>query len=254
LTAGVSWEGDHVSSQHVYGAFNEQTRSASHIVNPRIDYSIWDGALSAWVSQFSVESAPGGSWWQSSLDAGVESRATRGWFTVQPSVAFQRFHAEGTIVHGVTVSAHPDQVRLTAGYGTYVDYFQFHDGIFGNVFDPGGAQRPQSAAHYVGSMEYRPKHRRPFDLLRITAVRKDMDVDLWGARNGVRVLSCDGIVARGGRTGWELAFLTSDARNSGGPLVGMIPVSARLGVSWDVVRTFNVSIEANYRSGSVAEY
>jgi hypothetical protein len=33
----------------------------------------------------------------------------------------------------------------------------------------------------------------------------------------------------------------------------MIPISVRLGVSGDVVRSFNLSVEANYRSGSVAE-
>jgi hypothetical protein len=254
LTAGISWEGDHVASEHRYGTYNEQTRTASHIVNPRIEYALAGGALTTWVSQFSVESEPGGSWWHSSVDGGMESRATRGWFTVQPSLAFQRFHDEGTIVHGVTVSAHPDQVTLTAGYGTYADYFQFHDGMFGNVFDPGAAQRPQSAAHYAASVQYEPKRRKPFDILRVTGVRKDLDVDLYGARNGVRVLSWDCIVARGGRPSWELAFLTNDARRNEGPLVGMVPVSVRLGVSGDVVGSFNVSVEANYRSGSVAEY
>jgi hypothetical protein len=168
-------------------------------------------------------------------------------------VAFQHVREEGTIVHGVTLSAHPDQVTLTAGYGTYADYFSFHDGMFGNVFDTGAAQRPQYAAHYAASIQYEPERRRPFDLLRVTGVRKDMDVDLWGARNGVRVLSWDGIVARSGRPSWELAVLTNDTRSSDGPLVGMIPISVRLGVSGDVVRSFNLSVEANYRSGSVAE-
>lgn len=254
LTAGISWEGDHVASEHRYGEFNEQKRSASHIVNPRIEYSLAGGALTTWLSQFCIESEPGGSWWRSSVDGGVESRASVGWFTVQPSLAFQRFREEGTIVHGVTVSAHPDQVTLTAGYGTYADYFRFHDGIFGNVFDSGAAQRPQGAAHYVASAQYEPKGRWPFDLLRVTGVRKDMDVDLWGARNGVRVLSWDCIAARGGRPGWEIAVLTNDARGSDGPLVGMIPISVRLGVTADVSRSFTVSVEGNYRSGSVAEY
>jgi hypothetical protein len=253
LTAGNSWEGDHVASDHRYGEFDQQTNTTSHIVNPRLEYSTGQGGLTAWVSQFCVESEPGGSWWRSSPDGGVESRASLGWFTVAPSVAFQRFHQEGTIVHGVTLSAHPDQLTLTAGYGTYADYFQFHDGRFGNVFDPGAAQRPQSAAHYVASVEYRPKRRGLFDLVRVTGVHKDLDVDLWGSRDGVRVLSWDGIMARGGRPSWELAVLTNDARSSDGPLVGMIPISARLGVSYDFLRSFNVSAEANYRSGSVAE-
>src|SRR6185295_14649094 len=41
---------------------------------------------------------------------------------------------------------------------------------------------------------------------------------------------------------------------SDGPLVGSIPFSLRAGVSGDIVRSFNVSLEANYRSGSWAEY
>src|SRR5262245_49013010 len=107
---------------------------------------------------------------------GAEGRATMGWFMVQPSLAFQQFQHEGTILHGVPASAHPEPVTLTVGYGIYVDYFVFHDGIFGNVFDLGEAQRPQSAIHYVASIQYEPKGRRLFDLARVTAVRKDLDV------------------------------------------------------------------------------
>jgi hypothetical protein len=254
LTAGVSWEGDHVDSDRRYGEFQDQTQTASHIVNPRISYSMWREACTAWVSQVNVESEPGGSFWSGSVDAGIEGRATRGWFTVQPSVGVQQFAKEATIVHGVTTIVHPNQLTLTAGYGTYADYFVFHDGIFGNVFEPGGAQRPQTAIHYVSSIQYEPEHRRLFDLVRVTAVRKDLDVDLWGARTGVRVLSWDCIVAKSGKPSWEIAFLTNDARKSDGPLVGTIPVSMRVGLSGDVVRSFNVSVEANYRSGSIAEY
>jgi hypothetical protein len=68
------------------------------------------------------------------------------------------------------------------------------------------------------------------------------------------VLSWDCLVARGGTPGWELACLTNDARRSDGPLVGLIPFSLRSGVSFDLRRSFSVSVEANYRSGSVAEY
>ena len=50
---------------------------------------------------------------------------------------------------------------LLAGYGTYADYFAFHDGLFSSVFDPGAAQRPQLANHYVASIQYTPKPRRP---------------------------------------------------------------------------------------------
>jgi hypothetical protein len=254
LTVGVSWEGDHVSSERRYGEFDERTRSTSHIDNPRLAWSFRDGAVTAWLSRFCIETEPGGSAWRRSTEGGLESRATLGWFSVQPSVAFQRFRDEGTIVHGVTFSAHPDQFTMNAGYATYADYFRFQRGIFADVFDPGAAQRPQSAAHYVASVQYEPERRRPFDLVRVTGVRKDMDVDLWGARNGVRVLSWDCIVARSGRPSWELAFIANDTRNSDGPLVGMIPISVRAGISADVVRTFNVAVEANYRSGSVAEY
>lgn len=255
LTASVSWEGDHVDSEHRYGTFDERTRTTSHIFNPRLEYSLADGAITTWVSQFCVESEPGGSWWRSSTDAGVETRTKVGWLTVEPSVAFQRFqNQEGTIVHGVTTRVHPGPVTLSAGYGTYADYFRFHDGMFGTVFDPGAVQRPQSAEHYVVSAQYEPAQRRPFDLVRVTAVRKDLDVDLWGSRNGVRVLSWDGIVAKSGKRSWELAVLTNDARRSDGPLVGMIPLSVRAGLSSNLWRSFTVSVEANYRSGSVAEY
>lgn len=254
LTGGISWEGDHVDSERRYGEFVERTQSTSHTVNPRIVYSTRRDAVTVWASQFLVESEPGGSAWQSSVDGGAEGRATLGWFTVQPSLAFQRFHGEGTMLHGVTARVHPDQVTLIAGYGTYADYFVFHSGIFGSVFDPGRAQRPQSANHYVASFQYTPKRRRPFDLIRIAGVRKDLDVDLWGSRTGVRVLSWDLMAARGGKTSWEIACLTNDAQTSDGPLVGMIPFSARAGISGDLGRSFNVSVEANYRSGSIAEY
>ncbi|HET7251715.1 MAG TPA: hypothetical protein VFI79_17865 [Gemmatimonadales bacterium] len=253
LTAGTSWEGDHVDSDHRYGDFQAQTRTTSHILNPRIVYSMRHDAFTAWLSRICVESQPGGSTWQASTDGGVESRATLGWFTLQPSLAFQHFHAEATILHGVTASVHPDQVTLTAGYGTYADYFVFHDGMFGTVFDSAAAQQPQRANHYVASIQYVPKRGSPLDLLRITAVRKDMSVDLWGARTGVRLLSWDCLAAGSGRPSWELACLTNDARSSDGPLIGMIPFSLRAGISGDVVRSFNVSAEANYRSGSFAE-
>lgn len=253
LTAGMSWEGDHVDSDHRYGTFSDQTRTTSHILNPRIVYSMGHDAFTAWLSRFCVESQPGGSTWHAGTDGGVESRATLGWLTLQPSLAFQHFHAEATILHGVTASVHPDQLTFTAGYGTYADYFVFHDGIFGNVFDPGAAQQPQRASHYVASLQYVPKRKSALDIVRISAVRKDMAVDLWGARTGVHLLSWDALVAGSGRPSWEFAFLTNDARSSTGPLVGMIPFSLRAGVSGDVVRTFNVSAEANYRSGSFAE-
>lgn len=254
LTAGMSWEGDRVDSERRYGGFNERTKTTSHMLNPRIAYSIGREACTVWLSRFSVESEPGGSFWRSSLEGGVEGRATLDWFTIQPSLAFQQFGGEATILHGATARVHPDQVTLTAGYGTYADYFVFRDGIFGNVFESGMAQRPQAASHYVASIQYEPKRKWPFELLRATGVRKDLDVDLWGARNGVRVLSWDVMVARGGEPSWELAWLVNDARRSDGPLVGMIPLSLRAGVSGHVVGSFNVSVEGNYRSGAIAEY
>lgn len=253
LTAGISWEGDHVDSDHRYGAVDQGTHGTSHIVNPRIAWSALRDAVTVWGSEFLVESEPGGSVWRGSPDAGVEGRATAGWFTVQPSLAFQRFHGEGTIVHGVTTTASPGPLTLLAGYGTYADYFVFHDGIFGNVFDSSGAQRPQLATHYVASIAYAPKERGPLDLVRVTAVRKDLDVDLWQSRNQVRVLSWDVMIAGGGKPSWELACLNNDVRTSDGPLVGMIPFSLRAGVSGDLGRWFNLSAEANYRSGSIAE-
>src|SRR4029453_14229860 len=79
-------------------------------------------------------------------------------------------------------------------------------------------------------------------------------VDLGEVRTGVRVLSWDAIVAKSGTPGWEIAALTNDARTSEGPLVGLIPFSGRAGASHDIVRSFNVSLEANYRSGSIAEF
>lgn len=254
LTTGVSWEGDHVASEHRYGDVVEHKQGTSHIVNPRIEYSARRDAVTVWASDFLVESVPGGSLWKSSLDAGAEGCATAGWFTVQPSLAFQRFHDEGTIVHGVTARAHPRQVTLSAGYGTYVDYFVFHDGIFKSVFDSSEAQAPQRGTHYVASIQYEPQRRRPFDLVRVTGVRKDLDVDLWGSRNAVRVLSWDLMMAKGGKRGWELAALTNDVRTSDGPLIGMIPFSLRAGVSGDLGRWFDFAVEANYRSGSIAEY
>ena len=254
VTAGVSWEGDHVNSERRYGEFVQRTRTTSHLVNPRLEYAAPRDVVTVWASQFLVESEPGGSTWRSSVDAGAEGRATAGWLTVQPSLGFQRFHGEGTIVHGVTTQIHPGPVTLLAGYGTYVDYFVFHDGIFGSVFDSAQAQQPQRALHYVASFQYEPKRRRPFDLFRITAVQKDLAVDLWGARNQVRVLSWDLMLAKGGRRSWELAALTNDVRTADGPLVGMIPFSLRAGVNGDVGRWFDVAIEANYRSGSIAEY
>ena len=253
LAGGISWEGGRVESEHRYGELLEGTWSASQIANPRITYSMKDGMLTTWLSQVWVKNVPGDPGWYSCLDGGVESRTTLGQFTVQPSLAFQRFHGEGTIVHGVTLSAHPDHVTLTAGYGTYADYFRFHDGIFGNVFDPGAAQRPQRANHYVASVQYEPDGRWPFDFIRATAVRKDLHVDLYDERDGVRVLAWDCIVAKGGKPSWEMALLLNNARGSAGPVVGMIPISVRLGISSDVGRMFNVAVEANYRSGSVAE-
>lgn len=254
LTAGVSWEGDHVYSEHRYGEFNEQVWNASHIVNPRIEYSMGDGVMTTWLDAFCIRSDPGIPAWRTSVDGGVESRMNLGWLSFQPSVAFQREHGEGTPVYGATLSAHPDQVTMTAGYSTYVDYFRFRDGMFGSVFDPGEAQRPQAADHVVASVQYEPKTKWPFELLRVTGVRKQMDVDLWEARNRVRVESWDCIMARSGRPSWEVAFLANDAQGREGPVVGLIPISLRVGISGDVVRSFNVSIEANYRSGSVAEY
>lgn len=254
LSVGASWEGDHVNSEHRYGDFIEQKGGVSHIVNPRIVYSMRRDMVTAWASHFLVEPEPGGSAWRSSVDGGVEGRATLGWFTLQPSLSFQRFHGEGTMFHGMTARVHPNELTLIAGYGTYGDYFVFHDGIFGSVFDPGGAQRPQLAYHYVASAQYEPKQRRPFDLIRVTGVRKDLDVDLWESRSDVRVLSWDVMVARGGKTSWEVALLKNDVRRSDGPLVGMIPYSLRAGVNGDLGRWYNVSAEANYRSGSMAEY
>lgn len=253
LAGGVSWEGDHVDSEHRYAELSERTNTASQIVNPRITYSKNDGTLTTWLSQVWVQDVPGTPPWHSSVDGGVESRTTLGTLTVQPSLAFQGFHGEGTVVHGITLSAHPDHVTLTAGYGTYADYFRFHDGMFGNVFDPGQVQRPQRANHYVASFQYEPDGRWPFDFFRITGVRKDLHVDLYDARDGIRVLSWDCIVAKGGTPSWELAFLFNEARGSAGPVVGMVPISVRLGTSNDVGRMFNVAVEANYRSGSVAE-
>jgi hypothetical protein len=254
LTAGVSWEGDHVDSERRYGEFVERTQSTSHIVNPRITYSTRRDAVTVWASQLLVESEPGGSVWRGSVDAGAEGRATLGSFTVQPSLAFQRFRGEGTILHGVTAQFHPGQVTVVAGYGTYADYFVFHGGIFENVFDPGRAQRPQLANHYAASLQYKPKRKRFMDLIRVTGLRKELDVDLWGARTEVRVASWDLMAASGGTPSWEIACLANDARASDGPLVGMIPFSARTGISSDLGRSFNVSVEANYRSGSIAEY
>jgi hypothetical protein len=253
VTAGVSWEGDHVDSEHLYGDFIEGTKSTSHIVNPRISYSVFHEAVTTWVSNFIVESEPGGSVWRNSADAGIEGRATRGWLTLEPSLAVQAFHGEATILHGVTARAHPAPLTLTAGYGTYADYFVFHDGIFGSVFDPGGAQAAQRANHYAASIQYQPKHPRWFELVRVTGVRKDLDVDLWGSREGVQVLSWDCLIARAGKPSWELACLANDVQTSSGPLVGMIPFSLRAGASCDTGRWFNVSVEANYRSGSIAE-
>jgi hypothetical protein len=250
LTAGISWEADYVNSEFLYGEFNQSTRNTSHIVNPRIVYSTRRDALTAWVSQFRVESEPGGS--HASVDGGVESRATLGWLTVQPSLAFQQFRDEVTVLHGVTAKVHPDQITLTAGYGTYADYFEFHDGMFGNVFDPGAAQQPQYANHYVASVQYEPKRKQPFDLFRVTGVQKDLAVDLWGSRSVVHVLSWDFMVARSGNLSWELACLANDARRSDGPLVGVIPFSLRAGVNRDVFRSCNVSVEANYHSSSLA--
>ena len=253
LTAGVSWEGDHVDSERRYGDFAQSTRTTSHIVNPRLEYSARHDVVTAWASQFLVESEPGGSRWKNSVDAGVESRMTAGWFTLQPSLAFQRFHGEGTIVHGLSAQVHPGPVTLMAGYGTYVDYFVFHDGIFASVFDSAQAGQPQRALHEVASVQYEPK-RWPIDLFRVTAVRKDLDVDLWGARNGIRLFAWDVMVAKGGKRSWELAALTNDVRTTDGPLVGMIPFSLRAGVNGDVGPWFNIAVEANYRSGSIAEY
>src|SRR4029078_4940572 len=83
LTTGVSWEGDHVASEHRYGDVVEHKQGTSHIVNPRIEYSARRDVVTVWASDFLVESEPGGSLWKSSLDAGAEGRATAGWFTVQ---------------------------------------------------------------------------------------------------------------------------------------------------------------------------
>jgi hypothetical protein len=142
---------------------------------------------------------------------------------------------------------------MSAGYGTYADYFEFKDGIFGTVFDPGAAQAPQRAIHYAATIQYEPERRWPFDIVRVSAVRKNLDVDLWGARDAVRVFSWDCMVAKSGTPGWELACLSNDARGSNGPLVGMIPLSFRSGINYDLVRTLSVSLEGNYRSGSIAE-
>jgi hypothetical protein len=254
LTAGMSWEGDHVDSERRYANYHERTKNTSHILNPRIAYSTRREACTVWLSRFCVESVPGGSYWRAGLDGGVEGRATAGWFTVEPSLSFQQFGQEATILHGATAIVHPDEWTLTAGYGTYADYFVFQRGIFANVFDPGGAQQPQRAQHYVASVQYEPKRKWPFDVLRATALRKDLDVDLWSVgRRDVQVLSWDVLIARGGDPSWELAWLVNDARSEDGPIEGMIPVSARAGVSGRV-RSLSVSIEANYRSGAYASY
>jgi hypothetical protein len=188
------------------------------------------------------------------VDGGVETRSTWRWLSVQPSLAFQRFHGEGTWVHGVTLSARHDQLTWSAGYGTYADYFRFRRSMFGNVFDVGAAQRPQLADHYVASVQYEPEGRWPFDFLRATAVRKDLDIDLWDIRDRIRVLSWDCIAAKMGKPSWEIAVLANDARGSVGPVVGMIPISLRLGISSDLGHAFEVSAEGNFRSGSVAQY
>ena len=251
LTVGTSWERDQVYSEHRWGEFLEQTQSFSYIANPRIAYSTRRDAVTVWASQFLLRSVSSGPIWQSSTDAGVEGRATAGWVTLQPSLAFQRFHGEGTIVHGMSATVHPNRMTLVAGYGTYADYFHFQDGVFGSVFDPLAAQRPQVASHYVASILYEPNGRLPFNLIRVTGVRKDLDVDLWGSRMAVRVVSWDAMIARAGKTSWEIACLANDAQSRDGPLVGMIPLSLRAGLSSDLGRWFNISAEANYRSGSV---
>ncbi len=253
LTAGASWEGDHVNSEHRYGEFVERTRAASRIVNPRITFSALREACTVWVSEFLVKSDSSGTAWSTSMDAGAEGRATVGWLTVQPSLAVQHFRSEATILHGVTATVRPGAVSMRAGYGTYADYFVFRNGVFENVFDPGAAQRPQSAVHYVGSIQYEPKRRWPFDLLRVTGVRKDLLVDLWGARNGIRVLSWDCLVAKSGSPGWEVAYIANEAHRGDGPLVGLIPFSLRSGVSWGLRHNLNMAAEGNYRGGSIAE-
>jgi hypothetical protein len=253
LSAGVSWEADLVDSRHTFGEFDEQARGRSRILNPRLALTTAQDAWTFWASEFYVESDRGESSRNASPDAGAEGRVLMGPLRVQPSLSVQHFRDESTILHGVTVTAHPGRTTMSAGYGTYADYFAFKDGIFGTVFDPGAAQQPQRAMHCAATLQYEPERRWPFDIVRVSGVRKDLDVDLWGVRNAVRVLSWDCIVAKSGTPSWELACLSNDTRRSDGPLVGLIPLSFRSGINYDLVRTFSVSLEGNYRSGAIAE-
>jgi hypothetical protein len=253
LSGGVSWEADFVDSRHAFGTFDEQTRGHSRILNPRLALTTAQDAWTFWASELYVESDRGASSRNTSPDAGAEGRVLVGPLRVQPSLSVQHLRDESTILHGVTVTTHPGRTTMTAGYGTYADYFVFKDGIFGTVFDPGAAQQPQRALHCAATIQYEPERRWPFDIVRISGVRKDLDVDLWGARDAVRVVSWDCIVAKSGTPSWELACLSNDTRRSDGPLVGLIPLSLRSGISYDLVRTFSVSLEGNYRSGAIGE-
>lgn len=253
LSAGASWEADHVDSDHRFGGFDDQTRASSRIFNPRLAVTTGRDACTVWASEYCVQSDREGASWSSSADAGAEGRVPVGRLVVQPSLSVQRFHGEGTILHGITVTAHPGRLTANAGYGTYADYFAFRNGTFGTVFDPGDAQRPQRAIHYAAALQYDPDSRWPFDMIRVEGVRKDLDIDLWDARSDVHVLSADCVLARSRTPSWELACLYNDTRQSDGPLVGLIPLSFRSGISCNLARGFNVSLEANHRSGAIAE-
>ncbi len=253
LSAGASWEVDNVQSAYSFGAFDDRTQAYSRIFNPRLAVTLGREACTVWASDYCVRSYRTGTSWYSSPDAGAEGRVPVGRLIVQPSVSFQRFHGEGTILHGVTVTAHPGRMTVDAGYGTYADYFAFKDGVFGTVFDPGDAQRPQKAAHYAAAIQYDPDRCWPFDMIRVEGVRKDLDVDLWDTRSDVHVLSADCILARSGTMGWELACLYNDTRQDDGPLVGSIPLSLRSGISYNVAGGFSASLEANHRSGAIEE-
>jgi hypothetical protein len=133
-------------------------------------------------------------------------------------------------------------MTLTAGYGTYADYFRFHDGMLENVFDPGAAQRFGSMPTTMSPRSTNRKGDGP-SISSGHGRTQGPDVDLYDARDAVRIPV--GLHCREDGEALGACVPPTTRATALGPVVGAIPISLRLGISSDAGRTFNIAVEAN---------
>jgi hypothetical protein len=253
LGLGTSWEKNDIDSHREFDQFKETIQAHSEIFNPRMTVSTDSHRYTFFLGNTYAKSDRRGSNNYSSADGGVEGKFLFGRFTVEPSASVQQLRDQYSFLHGITVSVYPKRTAIIFGYGTYADYFVYDNGMFGSVFDAGGAQRPQRSNHYAVTVESRPEHQPLFDILRVSAVRKDLNIDFRGRRSDVQVLSGDITLAKAGKLNYEAAYSFNQDEQDGGLLVGSVDQIFRLGIGYRLTSNLSFSLEANHRGGLVAE-